>query len=98
MAVHAPTSQLTERSAIDLAAAIRGGETSSREVVEAHIERLELTHPRLNAIVVDRYDAARQDADAADELVRATTDTDTLPPFHGVPCTIKESIAMAGMP
>src|SRR5436305_2524736 len=98
MAVHAPTSSLTERSAVDLARAIRTGETSSREVVEAHIERLELTHPRLNAVVVDRYDAARQDADAADELVRSTTDTDTLPPFHGVPCTIKEAIAMKGMP
>ncbi len=98
MAVHAPTSQLTERSAIDLARAIRGGETSSREVVEAHIERLERTHPRLNAVVVDRYDAARQDADAADELLRSTVDADTLPTFHGVPCTIKESIAMKGMP
>jgi fatty acid amide hydrolase 2 len=98
MAVHAPTSSLTERSAVDLARAIRGGETSSREVVEAHIERLERTHARLNAVVVDRYDAARQDADEADELVRTTSDPDALPPFHGVPCTIKESIAMKGMP
>jgi fatty acid amide hydrolase 2 len=98
MAVHAPPGSLTERSAIDLARAIRDGETSSREVVEAHIERLERTHPRINAIVVDRYDAARQDADDADELLRATPDPDTLPPFHGVPCTIKESIAMKGMP
>jgi fatty acid amide hydrolase 2 len=98
MAVHAPTSSLTERSATDLARAIRSGETSSREVVEAHIERLERTHPYLNAIVVDRYDAARQDADTADELLRSTIDPDELPVFHGVPCTIKESIAMKGMP
>jgi fatty acid amide hydrolase 2 len=98
LAVHAPPSSLTERSAVDLARAIRGGETSSREVVEAHIERLERTHARLNAVVVDRYDAARQDADDADELLRTTSDVDALAPFHGVPCTIKESIAMKGMP
>src|SRR5436190_1578718 len=98
MAVHAPPSSLTERSAVDLARAIRTGETSSREIVEAHIQQLERTHERINAVVVDRYDAARADADAADEAVASATDRDALGPFHGVPCTIKESIAMAGMP
>jgi fatty acid amide hydrolase 2 len=98
MAVHAPTASLTERSAVDLARAIRDRETSSREIVEAHVERLRETHGRINAVVVDRYDAALADADTADELVATTADRDTLPPFHGVPCTIKESIAMAGMP
>lgn len=98
MAVVAPAQALTERSAIDLARAIRTGETTSREVVEAHIARIELMHERINAVVVDRFDAARADADAADARVAATADPDDLPPFHGVPCTIKESIAMAGMP
>jgi fatty acid amide hydrolase 2 len=98
MAVHAPARTLTERSAVDLARAIREGEASSREVVEAHVERLRRTHARINAVVVDRYEAALADADVADEVVAATADRDALPPFHGVPCTIKESIAMAGMP
>jgi fatty acid amide hydrolase 2 len=98
MAILAPTAPLTERSATDLARAIRARETSSRDVVEAHIERLEYMHERINAIVVDRYDAARADADAADARIAAATDLDELPPFLGVPCTIKESIAMAGMP
>ncbi|MDX6683688.1 MAG: aspartyl-tRNA(Asn)/glutamyl-tRNA(Gln) amidotransferase subunit [Solirubrobacteraceae bacterium] len=98
MAVHAPTAALTKRSAIDLARAIRTGETSSREVVEAHIEQQQRTHARINAVVVDRYDAAREDADDADARVAAAIDPSALPPFHGVPCTIKESIAMAGMP
>ena len=97
VAVLAPSQPLTERSAMDLAYAIRTRETSSRDVVEAHIERIEYMHERINAVVVDRFDAARADADAADALV-ASTDPDDLPPFHGVPCTIKESIAMAGMP
>ncbi len=98
MAVLAPSQPLTERSATDLAHAIRTRETSSRDIVEAHIERIEHTQERINAVVVDRFDAARADADDADALVAATADPDELPPFHGVPCTIKESIAMAGMP
>src|SRR3954452_12198259 len=98
MTVLAPDQLLTERSAIDLARAIRTQQTSARDVVEAHIERLEYMHERINAVVVNRFDAARADADAADELVARTADVDDLPPFLGVPCTIKESIAMAGMP
>ena len=98
MAVLASAQALTERSALDLARAIRIGETTSRDVVEAHIERLEHMHERINAVVADRYDAARADADAADARVGATAHVDELPPFFGVPCTIKESIATAGMP
>jgi fatty acid amide hydrolase 2 len=98
MSVVAPTGSLTERSAVDLARAVRSGETSSREVVEAHIEQLESTHARINAVVVDRFARAREEADAADALVAAAADRDTLPPLLGVPCTIKESIAMQGMP
>jgi fatty acid amide hydrolase 2 len=98
MTVAAPARSLTERSAVDLARAIRTGETTPREVVEAHIEQLQRTHERLNAIVADRYDAAREEADVADARVADASDPDTLPPLLGVPCTIKESIACAGMP
>jgi fatty acid amide hydrolase 2 len=92
------TSALTTRSAAQLAVAIRAGDCTAREVVEAHIELLERVNPTLNAVVADRYDAARAEADAADARVAATTDASTLPPLLGVPCTIKESIALAGMP
>jgi fatty acid amide hydrolase 2 len=99
MSVAAPTTQtITERSGTDLARAIRTRELTSREVVEAHIERLERTQERINAIVVDRYARAREEADLADQLVAETADPDALPPLLGVPVTIKESIAMLGMP
>ncbi len=98
MAILAPDRQHTERSATELARAIRAGETTSRDVVEAHIARLRHMHDRINAVVLDRYDAALADADAADARVAAAADPDELPPLLGVPCTIKESIAMAGMP
>jgi fatty acid amide hydrolase 2 len=96
--VAAPARSLTERSALDLARAIREGETSSREVVEAHIARLRAVQPRINAIAAERFDAAREEADAADRRVAESSDPAELPPLLGVPCTIKESIALAGMP
>jgi fatty acid amide hydrolase 2 len=96
-AAEAATRPLTQRSALELAAAIRGGETSSREVVEAHIELVERVNPRLNAVVVDRFDAAREEADAADAQVAAAGGGDDLPPLLGVPCTVKESIGLEGL-
>ena len=93
--VHDPP--LTQRSATALARAIREGEVSSREVVEAHIEMCERYQPRTGAIAVERFDAARREADAADARI-ASAGEGELPPLLGVPCTIKESFALAGMP
>jgi fatty acid amide hydrolase 2 len=94
----APARLLTQRSALELARAIRTGETSSREVVEAHVERLRAVQPRINAVAAERFGAALEEADAADRRVAEADDPESLPPFLGVPCTIKESIALEGMP
>jgi fatty acid amide hydrolase 2 len=98
VAVETSARRLTERSAVELARAIRAGEVSSREVVDAHIARLEQVNPRINAIVAERYGAAREDADAADARIAAAAPGEELPPLLGVPCTLKESWSMAGMP
>lgn len=98
MVATATETPISERSAVDLAAAIRRRELSAREVVEAHIERIERLNPRVNAIVATRLDEAREEADAADRAVAEATDPDSLPPLLGVPCTIKESFAVAGLP
>ncbi|HEX2127719.1 MAG TPA: amidase, partial [Solirubrobacterales bacterium] len=89
---------LTRRSALELAAAIRAGESSSREVVEAHIELVERRNPALNALIATRFEEARAEADAADARIAAAGEDEDLPPFLGVPITIKESFALAGMP
>jgi fatty acid amide hydrolase 2 len=92
---------LTERSAIDLAAAIRRREVTSREVVEAHIERLSRQGPRINALVADRFSEAREEADAADRLrdtAEERANPGALPPLLGVPFTVKETISVKGMP
>ena len=77
---------------------IRTGGTTAREVVEAHIAVLERVNPVVNAVVVDAFDAARARADRADEQVAAAGPDDVLPPLLGVPFTVKESIAVDGMP
>jgi fatty acid amide hydrolase 2 len=82
-------------SATVLAERIRTGTYSSRQVVDAHIAQIGRANPSLNALVADRFDAARAEADAADAAVARG---DHLPPFHGVPCTVKETFAVAGMP
>jgi fatty acid amide hydrolase 2 len=84
-------------SATRLARLIRSREVSSREVVEAHIARALEINPTINAIVRDRYDAARAEADAADQRLAREGDGG-LPALHGVPCTIKENLGLTGMP
>jgi fatty acid amide hydrolase 2 len=91
----ASASDLLRASARELAEAIAGGRTTSREVVETHIARLREANARTNAVVADRYDQALEEADRADERVRAGGD---LPPLLGVPCTVKECFALEGMP
>jgi fatty acid amide hydrolase 2 len=99
--VDAPTAPLSldlERAAaVDLAAAVRRREVSPRELVDAFIARVERENPRLNAVIATRFDAARAEADAQTALL-AHVDDDALPPFFGVPCTIKETFPLAGMP
>lgn len=90
-------SSLLALSGSAIARLIRERQLSSRDAIEVHIRRIEAVNPRLNAMVADRFALARAEADAADrELARGAPGS--LAPFHGVPCTIKEAIALSGMP
>ncbi|HEX8995284.1 MAG TPA: amidase family protein [Ktedonobacterales bacterium] len=86
---------MTELSAVALAASIARGEVSAVEAVEASIARIEAVNPALNAVVVRRYDAAREEARVADER-RARGEP--LGPLHGVPITVKECFELTGTP
>ena len=94
----APERALTERSATELATEIKAGRVRSRDVLEAHIELIERRNPAVNALVATRFEAARAEADAADEAVAKAADPEELGPFHGVPVSIKESFAVEGLP
>lgn len=88
-------SQLAGCSAVELAGLIARGEVSALEVVDAHIARIEQVNPRLNAVVVKRYDQARAEAQQADRRRRAGA---PLGPLHGVPVTVKECLDVVGTP
>ena len=83
------------RSALDQAAAIRCGEVAARELLEAHIARVERLDPAINAVVVRDLDVARAAADAADAALAKGVHTG---PLHGVPMTVKESFDLTGHP
>lgn len=85
--------ELWQLGALELAEAIRKGETSSREVLDAHRARVDAVNGHLNAIVVRLDDEATAAAEAAD---RAVADGAELGPLHGVPFTVKENIDVAG--
>ncbi len=57
--------ELWRRGAGELAQLIANGEVSSREVVDAHLERIEAVNGHLNAIVVAMADEARTAGNAA---------------------------------
>ena len=85
--------ELWRRSALELAELIRTGQASAREVVEAHLRRIDEVNPELNAVVVVLADRALAEADEADRRSAAGEATG---PLHGVPVTIKENLDVAG--
>ncbi len=87
------TTAMWRLGATELALAIRAGEVSSREVIDAHLTRIEQVNPAVNALRVTLADRARADADAAD---RRQAEGAPLGPLHGVPFTVKENIDVAG--
>jgi len=90
-----PMAELWELGAGDLAERIRAGALTSREVLEAHLERVEAVNPSVNAIVRVMADQARAAAAEADRMVAAGGPVGRL---HGVPITVKENIDLAGTP
>jgi amidase len=87
------TEQLWTLGASELAARIHRKDVSSREVVEAHLQRIDAVNPRINAITVNLGESALDAADAAD---RALAAGDLVGPLHGVPMTVKENLDVTG--
>ena len=90
-----PVSQLgPASSALDLAAALRAGELSSVELLDACLAAVDARDAELNAIVWRDDEAAREAARAADARLAAGDPA----PFLGVPIPIKDLTAVAGWP
>src|SRR5690349_19755993 len=73
---------------------IRAREISARELLDAHLARIERLDPQVNAVVTLDPDGARASADAADAALAAGEDVG---PLHGLPVAHKDTHATGGM-
>ena len=81
-------------SALDAARAIRRRTVSSVELTNQLLQRIEKYNPKLNAIVTLDDEGALARAKAADE---AAARGEWWGPFHGVPCTVKDTFETKGI-
>ena len=83
-------SDLLFRSAGELAALVRSGDLSARELVAASLRRIDETQPTLNAFTYVAHESALA---AADRIGPGDPR-----PFAGVPIAVKDNRPVAGMP
>jgi aspartyl-tRNA(Asn)/glutamyl-tRNA(Gln) amidotransferase subunit A len=79
------------REAGAIAAAVRAGRRSARDVVEEHLERIAAREPELHAFNLVLADEARAAADAIDA-------SDDKGPLAGVPVALKDNMCTRGIP
>ena len=78
----------------DLVRSLERREVSARELLDAHLARIEALDGPINAVVTFAAERAAADAAAVDERRAAG---DELGPLAGVPTTIKDAIATEGI-
>ncbi|MCV7279607.1 amidase [Mycolicibacterium flavescens] len=80
---------LGDHDAVGLVEALRAGEVSRAELVEAAIARTEAVNPALNGLAYEAFDRAR---------ARASGSRPYGGYFDGVPSYLKDNVAVEGMP
>ena len=86
--------QLCDLSAIELVARMRRKQVSAREVMTAHLARIERINPKVNAVVTLVAERAMADATLADERLARGEATGVL---HGLPVAHKDLVDTAGI-
>jgi amidase len=81
--------ELVFAPAVRQLALLRSGKVSVAELAEAHIRQIERLNPQLNAF-------ADFDAERVRSQARALENAESRGPLHGLPVTVKSSIATAG--
>jgi aspartyl-tRNA(Asn)/glutamyl-tRNA(Gln) amidotransferase subunit A len=82
-------------SAFELAAAVRAGERSAREVIDEHLAVVDAREAEFNACNLVMDDAARATAEAIDAAVARGDDPG---PLAGVPIALKDNLCTRGVP
>ena len=86
--------ELIYRTARELRDLMVGKQVSAREVLQAHLDRIDEVNPAINAIVTRSDEIAHQAADRADAAVLRGED---LGPLHGLPMAHKDLADTAGI-
>src|SRR5437868_5249899 len=81
-------------STVQLAAALRAGRVSAPEALDAHLAQIERHNPVLNAVITLEAERAQNRAREADA---ALARGEIWGPLHGVPFTLKDAHATAGV-
>lgn len=81
-------------NAIEIAASVRAGEVSAREVVEGYLATIDAGNGELNALLLVGEQAARAAADEVDAVVAAGNDPG---PLAGVPVVLKDNLCQRGV-
>jgi amidase len=89
-----PVTDLAFTSALELEGLIRRKEVSPVDLVELYATRIEKLNPELNAYLTLTLDRAMDEARAAESRIGEGHE---LPPFHGVPISIKDLNDTAGV-
>ncbi len=90
--------QIHDLTVTEQAAAIRSGETSSAEITEHYLDRIDRLGEQVGAFYTVTPELAREQAAAADKAAAATRrNGGELPPLTGVPIPIKDLNMVAGV-
>jgi amidase len=87
--------ELWRSGVTELTQAIRKKDVSSREVVQAHLDRINAVNGELNAVTVVLHEQALRAAEEADQALAKGA---AVGPLHGIPMTVKENIDLSGSP
>ncbi|MGQ0668230.1 MAG: Asp-tRNA(Asn)/Glu-tRNA(Gln) amidotransferase subunit GatA [Actinomycetota bacterium] len=86
--------ELCDRTATDLAAALRAGEVTSAELTASCLARIDAVDDRVKAFLTRTDGPARQQAASIDERLRAG---EPLPPVAGIPVALKDVLTTRGI-
>jgi aspartyl-tRNA(Asn)/glutamyl-tRNA(Gln) amidotransferase subunit A len=87
-------SELTKRSAVELRDMLDRKEITAKDVLEAHLSRVEAVEPHVNAFITVMEDVARQQAEAADQRIK----DGTAGPMTGIPVGLKDILCTTDAP
>ena len=85
---------MLDNNAKGLVRLIKNQELSSFEVTEYFIGRIEAHNGAINAVIAERFEAGRKEAQRADEMVKRG---EPLGALHGLPMTIKDAYEVTGL-